>query len=293
MPRAGIGSPQVGSIVQTPSLRRLLTTLAAGAVALYVAVLALLYVLQERLIFAPSPLAPDHVFSFATPHEETVLDVDGSRLNGVVFRAPRPRGLILYFHGNAGNMTGWGQVAEALVARTGFDVWMTDYPGYGKSEGRISSEAQLNAMARAFMSAAAARAGGAGKVVVYGRSLGSGPAVRLAVETAPAALVLETPFLSLASMAAAQYPFVPSILLKYPMRSDLDLPKVAAPTLVLHGDRDRVIPFAQGRALAALRPGITFVAIPGAGHNDLALHADYWDALGRFLDGLPAAGQAR
>lgn len=117
------------------------------AVALYILVLLLLFFAQARLIFMPSQLLENFNFQFLVPFEPKVLDVDGLKIHSLLFKAHDTKGLILYFHGNAGDLSGWGRVAEELVKRTSFDVWMVDYPGYGFSEGKVSSEEQLHRVA--------------------------------------------------------------------------------------------------------------------------------------------------
>jgi len=121
------------------------------------------------------------------------------------------------------------------------------------------------------------------RLLVFGRSLGCAVATHLAAQRNPGALVLETPFDSLESLARKLFPWAPAFLIRYPLRSDLDAPKIRCPTLVLHGTADEVVPYAQGATLAKRIPQATFISIRGGHHNDLASSATYWTALTRFL----------
>ncbi|HEY2029115.1 MAG TPA: alpha/beta hydrolase, partial [Myxococcales bacterium] len=160
-----------------------------------------------------------------------------------------------------------------------------DYPGYGKSGGSVPrNEDELQMAGAALYDAAlAAEHGDERRIVVYGRSLGTAVATRLAAQRNPAALVLETPFDSLRSLAQRLFPWAPTFLIRYPFRSDLDAAKIRCPTLILHGTADEVVPFAQGARLAKRIPQATFIAIHDGRHNDLSNFPTYWTAVTRFL----------
>lgn len=253
------------------------------AAGVYVLVLAILLFAQERLIFFPSSLPSDFNFQLRHPVEEKLLEVDGIKIHSLLFQVEEAKGLMLYFHGNAGSMETWGEVAQQIAFETKMSVWIIDYPGFGKSEGRISSEDQLHKIAATFMEAAIALEGKASQIVIYGRSIGSGIAVKLAAEYKPGALILESPYYSLENLAQEVYPWAPLFLLKYKFRSDLLLPRITCPVLVVHGEQDEVIPFLQGKKLAELATDKTFTAIPQGHHNDLSSFPEYWDSLKAFL----------
>ena len=244
---------------------------------------------QEGLIFFPEKLAPNHRFQFSEPFDERTIQVADEKIHSLLFRSKEnsTKGVILFFHGNAGSLDGWGEVAAETVKRTGWSVWILDYPGYGKSEGAISSEAQLKRIAQEFYEIARKEFG---PVVVFGRSIGSGLAVKLAADNQVRALVLETPYSSVVSLAKRLMPWMPSfvvsLVLKYKLRSDLEAQTIQAPVLILHGTSDNVIPLAEATELAKHFPNSTrvqFVTLEGGGHNDLASAKDYWIALSDFL----------
>lgn len=175
----------------------------------YSLVLALLYFSQEKLIFVSEKLAADHSFRFQGEFEERWVEFDGARVHSLLFKIRPSKGVILYFHGNAGNLEGWGNVAAEIAARSRWDVWIVDYYGYGKSPGSIRSEEQLHRVAKALWEAASSEYR---NVLIYGRSIGTGIATKLAAEKGAAGLVLEMPYTSLTSLAKKIFPLVPSTL---------------------------------------------------------------------------------
>lgn len=248
----------------------------------YVMVCAMIFFWQEQLIFFPEKNSPGTRYDFGVPVEEVWLPVDGATLHALWFRAAESRGAILYLHGNGGSLRGWGAVAPDLVAY-GYDLLMIDYRGYGQSSGRISSEAQLYAdvsVAYAWLQERYP----AEQLIIHGRSLGTALAVRLAAEHQPRLLLLETPFYSLEAIARRQFPWAPSFLLKYPLRSHTWIDQVRSPVVIIHGTNDRIVPFADGERLAAaVSAPLDFVAIPGGDHNNLATFPAYWAALDQAL----------
>jgi uncharacterized protein len=264
---------------------RSLVRVLLGVAAVYAAVLALLAWAQEKLLFAPRTLAADHRFDHGPDVEELWVEAEGARLNALHLRRPGSRGVVFYLHGNAGHLQSWF-VNLDWWRRQGYDLFMLDYRGFGKSSGRINSEAQLHADVRVAWDTMLARYGRTAPPVrvLFGRSLGTGLALHLAPQARPDLTVLVSPYLSLHTLAGELYPWVPSALLRYPMRSDLALPRGQEPVLILHGEEDRLIAPDHGRRLAALAAQRTrFVAVPGAGHNDLQDHAAYLQALEQAL----------
>lgn len=267
-----------------PLLLRLLALVALG----YLLLCALIYVLQERLIFFPERDQPGTRYDFGVPVEELWLPVERAALHALWFRVPERYGVILYLHGNAGSLRSWGSVAPDLTAR-GYDVVIVDYRGYGQSTGRISGETQLHADMAAVYRWVRERYPEE-QIVIYGRSLGSGLAARLAAENRPQLLILESPFYSLETIARRQFPWAPPFLLKYPLRTYRWIGEVRSPVVIIHGTADAVVPFADGERLAAaVTAPLRFHAIAGGGHNDLALFPAYREALDEALQPSPRA----
>ena len=261
---------------------------------IYVSLLALLFFFQAKLIFVPGILPSDHVFRFPYPFEERWLEGErGPRLNTLYFEAADARGTILLLHGNAGDLSSWGFVAGELAKRLAYNVWVIDYPGYGKSEGDVPSEDGLyRAVDRLYGAALKAEQGRESRLIVFGRSIGSGLAAKLASVHRPGGLVLESPYFSFASLVAEKLPWVPRFLVRYPLRSDLLAPSVTGPVLVLHGERDEIIPVDHGKRLSALFPDGAFVSIASGRHNDLSEFEPYWSAVRTFADKVARGDQA-
>lgn len=241
--------------------------LALIGVAAYGGLLVMLWFGQERLLFHPEPLAADHRLSLDADVHERWIDVPGARLHALHLKRPNARGVVFFLHGNAGNLESWF-VSAGFYRALDLDLFMIDYRGYGKSTGRIGSEAQLIDDVRAAWRAVAPEYGGRSRIV-YGRSLGTGLAARLAAEVQPDLTVLVSPYESMRALAREHYPWVPGAILRYPLRTDLALPAIRGPVLLVHGERDELIPADHARRLQARVPGATLLLVPGAGHGDL------------------------
>jgi uncharacterized protein len=255
------------------SALRVLTSLALA----YLALCAALYFLQERLIFMPEKLPADFRFTFPGKFAEHAIDVDGARLSALWFRAERAKGTVFYLHGNAGSLRDWGDVAPSFTER-GYDVFILDYRGFGKSTGTIASEHELHddtARAHAYL----AQRSPAQPIYIYGRSIGTGLAVELARRHAPRALLLEAPYANLARLARTHYPWVPSLLLRYRLASDECIAHVRAPVHFFHGSDDTTVAPENTRALARLTRAARYVHIIKGGHNDLRHTKAYNTAL--------------
>ena len=228
---------------------------------------------QENLIFFPEILPPDYRYTFSEPFEEATVPVEGATLNAFLFKAANAKGVILYFHGNAGSLRTWGDVARDFTSR-GYDILIPDYRGFGKSTGNIANEKQLldDGLAVYRM---LTKTWPENRIIVYGRSIGTGVATFLARSGGPRMLILESPFLSLIDLASHHYPFLPrpiiSMFLRYPLRNDRRIGEVACPVYLFHGAKDDIIPFDHSVRLERLiRSPHRLIRIEGGGHNDLS-----------------------
>jgi pimeloyl-ACP methyl ester carboxylesterase len=266
-------------------MRRLLIGLPLLALALYALLIAALAWGQERLLFQPQTLPADHRFEQAADVHELTVDVPGARLNALHLRLPQPDGVVFFLHGNGGSLANWF-VNVDYYRRLNLDLFMLDYRGYGKSSGRIESQAQLQADVRAAWDRIAPLYAGkstGGRKVIYGRSLGSGLAAALAAEVQPELTVLVSPYFSMLDLARTHYPWVPPAVLRYPLRTDLALPRIQGPVLLIHGERDSLIPPDNSQRLQALLPRARLLRVPQAAHNDLQNFPFYLDSLAAAL----------
>lgn len=267
------------------ALFRAALNLAIWAGAGYVLLSVGLYLFQERLIFFPEKLPPDYEFAYDAPFEELALPVAGGALSALRFEAATPQGVILYFHGNAGSLAGWGDVGKALAAH-GYDVVIVDYRGYGKSDGRINSEAVWLADADAVYAHVVERYGEE-RVILYGRSIGSTAAAYLAAQHRPRLLILEAPFYSLGDLARQAMPpvFPLRLLLKYDLPVHRWLEEVESPVVIFHGTDDEVVPFDSSRRLLShARTEVAFIPVEGGRHNNLEMFAVYQTGLANVLE---------
>ena len=259
----------------------LLTSLTIGVV-LYLLLCALLYAAQERLIFHPDVLPPAFAFAFPLPFTELTLPVAGATLHALYFRAPQPKGAILYLPGNAGSLRWWGTVAQHFVPR-GYTVLIPDYRGFGKSTSRITREALLHQdaqVAYAYLQQHYPEA----QIIVYGYSLGTGIATQLAARQAPRMLILEAPYVSVRALARRRFPFVPLVLLKYALRTDRWIGRVRCPVYLVHGTVDELIPYACSvQLLPLIQAPHALITIVGGRHTDLASFGAYRAALDAIL----------
>ena len=225
---------------------------------------ALLFFPERKLLARPR-----------TTHEEVAIDTDdGERLHAWwIPAAQRPIGQVLFCHGNGGNI-GDRVLHAALLHRAGLDVLLFDYRGYGRSTGRASEEGTYRDASAARAALLARREVDAGHVLYIGESLGGAVAVALAHEAPPAGVVLVSTFTSVRDMARRHYPFVPAAVVPDAYPSLRLVGDLHAPLLVLHGDRDELVPLMYGQELydAAPEPKRMHV-LAGAGHNDLVERA--------------------
>ena len=250
----------------------------------YLALLALMYFAQRALMYFPDTARAAPADAGIPEAEEVVLNT-GDGENVIVWHVPArgERPVWIYFHGNGGSISYRIDRFRSLTAQ-GEGLVALSYRGYGGSSGR-PTEAGLIADARAAYDFAV-KLYPAERIVLWGESLGSGVAVALATERPIARIVLEAPFLSAADIAAGVYPYLPvRLLMKDQFRSDLRVPKITVPILILHGDRDAVVPLPSGQLLYKLITSPKrFVRIAGGGHEDLGRFGAVETAR-KFVDG--------
>jgi pimeloyl-ACP methyl ester carboxylesterase len=233
------------------------------------------YFLQELFIFKPEKLKPDFQFRYDIPFKELNFDIEpGVRINGLHFYRDKPQGLILYFHGNSRSIKGWGKFARDFY-RYGYDVVLVDYRGFGKSTGKRSETDMLNDMQ--FVYSHLKDIYGEQHLIVYGRSLGSGFAAKVASDNHPRYLILDSPFYNFTRVVERFLPILPiRFVLRYHLRTDKWLKKVICPVYIIHGTRDWLIPIKHSRQLQKINPRkFTLIRIEGGGHNNLHKFEEY------------------
>ncbi len=245
------------------------------------------YFIQEKLIFKPEKLKDDFEFKYDYPFEELNFTISAKeKINGLRFfseESPK-RGLVLYFHGNTRSIKGWAKYSRDFTVH-GFDVLMIDYRGFGKSMGKRSEKAMFTDAQHVYNRLKYDFLIPEKDIVIYGRSLGSGFAAKLASSNKPKMLILDAPYYSLSHLTGRFLPFLPiSLLLRFKIRTDEWIKYCRCAIYIIHGTKDRLIPFSSSVRLSKIVPLNTHLApIYGGGHNNLPSFPAYHRVLKDIL----------
>lgn len=245
--------------------------------------LIILFFNQEKLIFRPEKIPQDYRFEFDHEFEEFFLEPKrGIRLNAVLFKCQKPKGLVLYFHGHRGSIASWGYIADDIV-KSGWDCLVFDYRSYGKSNGVINSESVLYKDAQFVYDLMSARYHGK-NIVLFGQSLGSGIAAKIATENKTKALILVTPYYNFTDVVRFHYPFLPvRFLLKYKLPTNKYIKKLKCPIYLIHGTKDELIQYESSIRLAALSDNIQLTTVNGGLHGNLQEFDKYVQLIEQIL----------
>ncbi|MBX2923929.1 MAG: alpha/beta fold hydrolase [Chitinophagaceae bacterium] len=231
-----------------------------------------IYFFQDQLFLRPQKLSPGTKYAFTMPHRETDVQLDKEYSMNVVQFLSTPdstKGVVLYFHGNMKNIGRYAEYA-GLFTHNGYEVWMADYPGFGKSTGRLTEQKMYDYAEQLYLMAASRFK--AGNIVIYGKSLGTGVAAWLAAKKSCEQLILETPYYSFHSLAAHYLPVYPVsklIRLELPVYKYISI--INAPVTIFHGTKDNVIPYNNAKKLKeGLKASDHFFTIENGAHNNLA-----------------------
>ena len=244
-----------------------------------------LYFFQQRFIFHPEKLPKDFVFQYENQQvDEYNMELKpGVVINGLHFKVAKPKGVVFYLKGNSKNIKGWGKFAIDFTYH-GWDVIMMDYRGFGKSTGKRTQQAMkddVQAVYDRIKSNVDEK-----YIVVYGRSLGTGLATKIASVNNPRLLVLACPYYSISNNVKRYLPFVPiGLVLRFSMPTHKWMKYVKCPIKIIHGTNDRVIPMKSSIRLSKINPKRTrLYPIIGGGHKNLHNFEGYHRALKEILN---------
>ena len=251
---------------------------------IYVACGIALYFLQENFLFHPDKLSADAKYEFDYPFKEVTIPVTNEKnLSIVQFSVPDSirKGVVLYFHGNRGNIRRYRRFVPVFT-RNNYEVWMIDYPGYGKTTGTMNEKA-MEEDAEQFYKLARSRFS-KDSIIIYGKSLGSGPACYLAARSDCKKLILETPYYSIPKLMQRYAPIYPiGLMAKYFFPNYQCLEKVEAPVTFFHGTGDKIIPYFHSEMLAKIpKHGSELITIKEGTH----LNLDSYELFNHKMDSL-------
>lgn len=235
------------------------------------------YTIQPIFIFRATKLKGDYQYRFMTPHKELWFDApNGGKINALWFHEEgKQRPVIYYHHGNSGDLSKWGHLG-VFFQDIGFDLFIYDYRGFGKSKGH-QSEANFHSDAH-YLYQFLQDHYQENQIVIYGRSMGSGPATKLAADTNTALLVLETPYYSIRNLFTTYYPFLPHQFFRFRFNFAVHewIDKVKAPVRIIHGTNDWVVPLrCANRLKGKLQKKDRFITVKDAAHKNIADFDDY------------------
>jgi len=231
-----------------------------------------LWELQDKILLHPTALPAGYVFQIAAPHKGVTLHLnENDQLYFMQFfpaDTNHIKGIVLYFHGNRDNINRYAAYADNFT-KLGYEVWMPDYPGFGKTTG-VFAEERLYSDANLLYKMVSKRFS-ADSIIIYGRSLGTGVASELASHNTCKRLILETPYYSFPSLASSHFPIYPAegmMHFRFPVFEYI--PMVKAPVTIFHGTNDEIIPHRNSLKLKGLlKAGDEYIIIEKGKHNDL------------------------
>lgn len=245
----------------------------------------LFYFIQDKLIFKPEKLSKDFVFQYENQVvEEYNFELrDGVLINGLHFKTENPKGVVYYLKGNSRSIKGWGKFAVDFTLH-GWDVIMIDYRGFGKSKGKRTQQTMKDDAL--FIYDKIKEKVDEKYIIVYGRSLGTGLATKVASINNPRMLILTCPYYSMSNNVKRYMPFLPTgIVMRFSMPTYKWMKYVKCPIKIIHGTNDRVIPMKSSVRLSKINPKLTrLYPIIGGGHKNLHNYEGYHRALKEILN---------
>ena len=251
---------------------------------IYLLYVGYVYFKQGEMIFMANKLPKDYKFEFNQDFEElNIPSFDAKIQNGLLFKTPNPKGLVFYLHGNAGSLDTWGSVAKNYTD-LGYDIFILDYRGFGKSEGEIENQDQVfqdltfayNKLITKY---------DRNKVVIIGYSIGTGLATYLASIENPKKLILQAPYYNFIELSSGRVPLVPDFLKKFKFETDKYIVKVKSPIYIFHGNKDQVISYDNSIRLQKLIKPIDKVFIlDGQNHLNMNENSDFQEELKEILE---------
>lgn len=256
-----------------------------GMIALvYLGICLLLYFTQELFLFHPEKLISNFEYKFDNVFDEVYIPTsDGAILNGLLFKTKDSKGVVFYFKGNTRSIKGWGKFSRDFISK-GYDFFVFDYRGFGKSKGK-RSERNFHKDCDAAYQYLVNNHYKEEQIIIYGRSIGSGFATRSASRNNPKALILDSPYYSLYHLVKRFFPLFPVMsIFKYHVRTDIFIKGVKCPIYIIHGVKDRLIPYRHALLLTKLNPRAHLIRFKEGNHNNLPKFSEYHNVVYEILN---------
>ncbi len=251
---------------------------------IYLLYVGYVYFNQGEMIFMANKLPKDYKFEFNQDFEElNIPSFDNKMLNGLLFKTQNPKGLVFYLHGNAGSLDTWGSVAKNYT-NLGYDIFILDYRGFGKSEGKIENQDQVY-QDLTFAYNKLITKYDRNKVVIIGYSIGTGLATYLASIENPKKLILQAPYYNFIEFSSGRARFVPDFLKKFKFETDKYIVKVKSPIYIFHGNKDQIISYDNSiRLKKLLKPTDKVFILEDQDHLGMNENSDFQEELKMILE---------
>ena len=254
-------------------------------ISLFIVICFLLFLFQEKFIFLNGEkLTRKHKYQFSNNLEEVFIKTDDeNEINALHLKLPNPKGVVLFCHGNKGNLTKWGDRVSYFLDYN-YEVLVFDYRNYGKSTGDYNEEQMYNDALCVYNHLKSDFK--EENIVVYGFSLGGTFATKIASNNNPKELVLEAPFYNFKKAVKFKHGYNLNFLLKYKFRTDLDIPKVTSPITIFHGNHDKTTSFIESKNLLKLNISNknVYLEIEGGTHHNIREFSVYKEKLKEILE---------
>lgn len=253
-------------------------------IGLYTLFCAALYFFQALPIFNAKRLSPKFEYDFKTNFQEiNIKSVDGLNLHGVLFKAKNSKGLIFFMHGNGGTIARLEKTAK-FYTDLNYDVFMPEYRGFGKSEGKIQNENEMFEDHQLFYEEMKGNYPEE-KIIVMGYSIGTGFATKLASQNSPRLLILQAPYFSIPYVTRERYPFIPQFLVKFKLNTNQNIQKCKMQVIIFHGENDNVIPVSSSLKLRELlKPEDNVIILKNQGHFFLEENTEFQEKIKKVLE---------
>jgi uncharacterized protein len=251
---------------------------------IYLFYVGYIYTNQANMVFLANKLNADYKFEFAQKFEElNIASFDSKKINGLLFKTSNPKGLIFYLHGNSGSLDSWGNNAK-IYTDLGYDFFILDYRGFGKSEGTIENEEQVNRDTQIVYNELSKRYD-KNKITIIGYSIGTGVASVLASNNYCKALILQAPFYNLLAFSSTRVPFYPNFLKKFSFENNINCAKIKVPIYLFHGTNDQLFSIENSeRLIKILKSSDQFFKLENQNHIGINQNLDFQEKLNRILE---------